>query len=88
MTIRLTKTGRLTPILDNQVSSEIALSILKTGSFSEKEKPLVEVMIKIMEDGKPVTAETVFIYSKSIPLLTFYMAYVDAIDKNKFLHDI
>lgn len=84
MSFQIKKTGRLAPILENTFSKDISLSLLKTGKFAEKERPLVDVMIRIMEDGKPVNAENVYLYSKDISLLIYYMAYVDLIDSFKY----
>lgn len=77
---KLTKIGRLAPLLSTIIDPTIVLSLMKAGSFSKREIPLVEVMIKILEEGKEINAEQVFLHSKSIPILGYYMDYVNQID--------
>lgn len=81
----LVKIGRLAPILDGKFSREISLSLLKTADFSAQERPLVEVMIRLMEKDIEIDAVTVMQESKDQKIMLYYMDLIDSIDKKKYL---
>lgn len=81
----MVKLGRLAPILDNQFSKEISLSLLKTAEFSKEEKPLVKVVLDLMEKNIEVNACTVMQESKDQKIMLYYLDLIDSIHTKKYL---